>query len=162
MAMKKKGFALLIAVIFMSVMLTFGLALGSLAYKQGLLSSGAIESQHAFYAADAAMECTLYYDQKGSFAYPPAPSTQPSVSCSGQTPAKETMSTGSFEGSSYLLLSYQLKLDSSKYCADVTIYKYNPPLNGTTTKIFAQGYSASCAAIGSGSGFSSRGLEVRY
>ena len=55
--MKKtqRGFALLIAIIFMSVMLSFGLALGSLAYKQQVLASSAIQSQYAFYAADSAL-----------------------------------------------------------------------------------------------------------
>src|SRR5665811_273368 len=72
MAMKNKnrGFALLISVIFMTVMLTFGLALGSLGYKQQVLASASIESQYAFYVADSVMECALYADQQqGLFTY---------------------------------------------------------------------------------------------
>src|ERR1043166_6855304 len=62
----QRGFTLLVAVIFMSVMLSFGLALGALGYKQLTLASIAIESTYAFYAADAALECALYADQQSS------------------------------------------------------------------------------------------------
>jgi hypothetical protein len=83
-----RGFTLLIAIIFMSVMLSFGLALGSLAYKQQVLASGAIESQYAFYVADAGLECALYADQQQNFfAYQPSPASAPSLSCGGATTA---------------------------------------------------------------------------
>src|SRR3989344_5216944 len=59
-----RGFALLIAVIFVSVVLALGLSLGSLGYKQQILASGGIQSQYAFYAADAALECALRDAQK--------------------------------------------------------------------------------------------------
>lgn len=74
----KKGFTLLIAVIFMAVVLSIGLALGSLGYKQEVLASSALESQVAFYAADAGLECALRADEQdnapdggtgGDFAY---------------------------------------------------------------------------------------------
>lgn len=72
MAIKKlkinKGYALLIAVIFMSVLLALGLSLTSLGYKQSLLSSTGTESQYAFYAADSVLECALSIDQ---LVYPP-------------------------------------------------------------------------------------------
>ena len=60
----QRGFALLVAVVFMSVMLSFGLALGSLSYKQQVLAGASVQSQYAFYAADAGLECALYEDQK--------------------------------------------------------------------------------------------------
>ena len=72
MAIKKKGIALLVTVIFMSVMLAFGVTLASLAYKQSVLASTASLSQVAFFAADAALECALYADQRqGPSIYPP-------------------------------------------------------------------------------------------
>jgi hypothetical protein len=55
----KKGFALLIAMIFISVMLAIGTAISSLGYKQVILSSSATRSQYSFYAADAVLECVL-------------------------------------------------------------------------------------------------------
>ena len=70
MAIKKKGIALLVTVIFMSVMLAFGVTLASLAYKQSVLASTAAQSQTAFFAADAALECALYADQRqGAYIY---------------------------------------------------------------------------------------------
>jgi hypothetical protein len=58
----KKGFALLIALLITSVVLSVGVVLANITYKQALLSSTSNESLKAFYAADAAMECALYWD----------------------------------------------------------------------------------------------------
>ena len=55
----KKGFALLIAVIFVSVVLALATALGSLGYKQEILAQNGARSEYAFYAANAALECAL-------------------------------------------------------------------------------------------------------
>ncbi|MCX6787231.1 MAG: pilus assembly PilX N-terminal domain-containing protein [Candidatus Kaiserbacteria bacterium] len=97
---KKNGFALIIAVIFMTVMLTLGLTMSSLGYKQELLASTAIQSQYAFYAADAALECVLYIDQKtltsdrlkSFFVWP---SSSPSVSpCGGFSISTSTPDSG--------------------------------------------------------------------
>lgn len=66
----QRGFTLLIAVILTSVLLSVGLALLDVAYKQVTLSSTARQSQTAFYAADSALECALYWDQKhNAFSY---------------------------------------------------------------------------------------------
>lgn len=59
-----RGFTLLIAILLASVALVIGLALADIAYKQVILSSAARNSQTAFYRADSAMECALYYDQQ--------------------------------------------------------------------------------------------------
>ncbi len=161
-----KGFALLIAVIFMSVMLSFGLALGSLSYKQQILASTAIESQYAFYAADAALECALYADQQENrFAYNPVlTAAVPIMSCDNAEPISVT------EPSPHTLevwvTASRLSFDSGKHCADVTVYKYSAPQppDGITSYIFAQGYDVPCATVANPSGarFVSRGLNVRY
>lgn len=62
-----RGFTLLIAVILASVALSLGLALIDIAYKQSILASAAKQSQSAFYNADMALECALYYDQQRDF-----------------------------------------------------------------------------------------------
>lgn len=59
-----RGFTLLIAVILSSVALALALALIDIAYKQVTLALTAKQSQYAFAAADSALECALYYDQK--------------------------------------------------------------------------------------------------
>lgn len=56
----KKGFALLFAVLVVSVIATVAFGLASIIYKQKLLTSVAVDSGKAFYMADSGMECTLY------------------------------------------------------------------------------------------------------
>ncbi|MEK7114075.1 MAG: pilus assembly PilX N-terminal domain-containing protein [Patescibacteria group bacterium] len=165
MAIKKtqQGFALLVAVIFMSVMLTLGLALSSLGYKQQVLASGAVASQYAFYVADAALECALHADQRlNLFAFPPSqppPQLVPSITCDGSdTP----VSVPQQWSPSLWILTYRLSLDAGTHCADVTVYKPSP--NSGTTYIFSQGYDVSCSTVASPdeARFVSRGLNARY
>lgn len=156
-----RGFALLIAVVFMSVMLSFGLSLGSLAYKQAVLASGATASQYAFYVADAALECLLYADQRQNlFAYPAsAPASAPAMTCDGSGP----YSTPTFTYSpSQFVVTTRLSLDSGRRCADVTIYK--AALAGSVTYLFSQGFDAPCATVVSPAGarYVSRGLKAQY
>lgn len=62
--MKKNtsGFALFVAVIVSSLLLIVVLSISSLAYKETILSNTGKESQFAFYAADSARECALFWD----------------------------------------------------------------------------------------------------
>lgn len=67
MAIKNhKGFALIIAIIFLTVVLTLSVTLSSLGYKQQILSMNAMRSQYAFYAADALLECALIDGNKSA------------------------------------------------------------------------------------------------
>jgi hypothetical protein len=169
MAIKKtqQGFALLISVIFMSVMLTFGLALASLAYKQQILASNAIESQYAFYAADAALECALYADQQlNIFVYQsPQPASAPIIQCDGiNATYPPTYPTGIIPSTGpQWVITERISLDAGNHCADFTIYK--PPSGSGKTYIFSQGYNIPCASVATGgnnSRFVSRGLSAHY
>ena len=154
-----RGFTLLIAVIFMSVMLAFGLALGSLAYKQQVLASSAIESQYAFYAADAALECALYADQQQNlFAYAPIGSPAPSMTCDGASPLSSTVISHT---ASRWVIAQRVSLDGNTRCADVTVYK---PASSGTNYLFSQGYDVSCETVADpeGARFNARGVSVRY
>lgn len=163
----RQGFALFIAVIFMSVMLTFGLALGSLGYKQQILASAAIESQHAFYAADAALECALYADQQlDFFAHrgPSQPEKAPKMTCDGSL---ATFTTDVPNGivswnNNKWVITMRLSLDSGMRCADITVHK--PADASETTYLFSQGYNVPCATVEApgDARFSSRGLDARY
>lgn len=163
MAIKEtqKGFALLIAVVFMSVMLTFGIGLGSLAYKQEILASGAVASQYAFYVADAALECTLYADQQQNlFAYNSNLSAPaPSMTCDAAAPVSATVLSHTV---SQWVIATRLSLESGTRCADVVVYKSEP--NTGTTYIFSQGYNVSCATVTTpgGARLVARGLSAHY
>ncbi|MFH1178264.1 MAG: pilus assembly PilX N-terminal domain-containing protein [bacterium] len=152
-----RGFALLIAVIFMSVMLTLGLALGSIGYKQQTLASSAIASQYAFYAADAAMECALFADQQQNlFTYQPSPAAAPLLSC-----GDATIATGypiMSRSPSQWIITTRLSYNVDNHCADVTVYK---PVAGTTY-IFSQGYDVACSSIGTNTRYASRGISSHY
>jgi hypothetical protein len=64
----KKGFTLLLAVLISSLLLTIGLSIFNIAFKELTLSSSARESVSAFYAADSGAECALFWDiQQNSF-----------------------------------------------------------------------------------------------
>ncbi len=58
------GFTLFYAVLVSSLLLALGLAIFNITYKELILSSGARESATAFYAADAGLECALFWDRK--------------------------------------------------------------------------------------------------
>jgi len=158
---KKNGFALLVSVIFMSVMLTLGLALSSLGYKQQILASTAIRSQYAFYAADAGMECALYADQQQNlFDYESHSSSNPPqvITCDG---ASATQLSYAYDATR-LAVTERISLDSNTRCADVTVYKYDS--SPQITYIFSQGYDVSCATVANPNGarFVSRGIGSRY
>jgi hypothetical protein len=157
----RKGFALLIAIIFMSVMLTFGLALGSLGLKQQMLASSAVESQYAFYAADTALECALYADQiLDLFRYSPSTLVAPKMTCDGALASSASIVSRT---STDWTISNRVSLDGGKRCADVTIYKPEVTQSGTVY-LYAQGYNASCSVIGSpgGNRVVSRGEYAKY
>ena len=162
---RNRGFALLIAVIFMSVMLAIGLGLGAMSYKQEVLASSAVESQYAFYTADAALECALYADQQlDLFAYPQTPpSSAPTMSCDGSGP----YATPTFDYNNVIkkefIVETRLSFDGGTHCADVTVYK--PSSASNPTYIFSQGYNVSCAVVTSpppGTRIVSRGLSASY
>jgi len=156
----QRGFALLIAVIFMSVMLAVGLGLGSMSYKQQVLASAATASQFAFYTADAALECALLADQHdGLFVYPTGPvGGPPQMSCDGGTPVASSVALTP----SVFTVTNRLSFDSGRRCADVTVYK--PALPSGTTYIFSQGYDASCGTVADPgtARVISRGLSASY
>lgn len=161
----ESGFTLLIAAIFMSVMLSFGIALSSIGYKQQVLASLAIESQYAFYAANAALECALYADrQQGLFTATEPPSSAPLMNCDGSSANYlSTFPNGMVSSApERWVMEERFSLDSGKHCADVVIYK--SPLGGEQTYIFSQGYNVPCATVASpgGARFVSRGLSTHY
>lgn len=145
---QKRGYALIVSLIVMSVMLSFGLSLGALAYKQQILSSGAIESQYAFYAADAALECALYADQQNPETFDYASHSliiHPGViTCNGvaATEVAGSYVYDSVSATPHLSVTDRVDL-GVKQCADVTVYKY---ATGQTV-IYSQGYDVSCAVV---------------
>jgi len=157
----QRGFALLIAVIFMSVMLSFALTIGALGYKQAVLAGAAVESQYAFYAADAALECALYNDAKSTTN--PFKNDGTEFIC-GDSPHQPTVVTRIQIGlKDYYKATTRssINLDGGTRCADITVYK--PVLTFGTTWLFSQGYNLSCSDLQlPKKRFASRGLQAQY
>src|SRR3989338_7920619 len=65
---KKRGFALLIAVIVSTIILTIGLSIINTALKEIILASTVRNSLTSFYIADTGAGCALYWDNiRGNF-----------------------------------------------------------------------------------------------
>ncbi len=173
--MRKKpaneGFALLVAVIFTSVMLAFAMLSGALGYKQSILANAARDSQYAFFAADAALECLLYADSKRLFRYPttlPQPTTAPDMKCNGVS--AEYSPTPDYQNSASpprWIVTGWFNFPSTETtpptCAKVTIYKPQSGMNGTTY-LFSEGYSAACPSgvLPTTGRYTVRGLQAVY
>jgi len=61
---KRSGFALLFAVFTASILMLIGVSIFSVSLRELAISQSAKDSQLAFYAADSARECALYWDIK--------------------------------------------------------------------------------------------------
>lgn len=84
---KESGFTLLMAVIITSVLLIISVGIISIAVKQAQLATASRDSQRAFYAADSALECALYWDLKnpGTSAFGVGASPGTPITCNNQT-----------------------------------------------------------------------------
>lgn len=145
-----RGFALLIAVILTSVVLALGMALLDVAYKQILLSSGAKNSQYAFYYADSALECALYYDQQQGAFYFGTTYAGP-IQCSNINVTNYAAN----QDSTTRTTTFSVPCVGGGTSADVTIIKQS----SGNTSIYANGYSSCNAATPTRI---ERGLKAKY
>ncbi len=121
---RKKGFTLLFAVLTASLILAISISILTISIKESRLSGIARESQLAFYAADAGVECVLYWDIVWD-AFNLDPETQ-SIMCVGQTNV-----VGSASGFSNFTLTFPGK----DYCVNIEVERRAGP----TTVIRSRG-----------------------
>jgi hypothetical protein len=127
-----KGFTLFIAMVITGTLLVVSMGIVNLAVKGAILYSAARQSQHAFYAADTGIECTLFWDVKNSSGFSAfSTSTASTISCNNQSLVVQ----GSEQGSPTLPFTFNFSPDP--YCAIVTVVK----LNNNTTRIESRGYN---------------------
>ncbi len=145
-----RGFTLLIAVILSSVVLAVGLSLMDVAFKQVILASTAKQSQYAFYAADAALECALYWDQKQNlFNYSTEPASG-ALTCQGMSMSFTTSTNGTARTT-----SFTIPCASGGTQSDVKVFKQ---ASGQTS-IYANGYN-DCNVLDTQR--TSRGEKIQY
>lgn len=162
----KKGFALLVAILVSSVVLAIGLSMLNITLKQYVFSGIGRESEVAFYATDAGMECVLYWDTS----LPPQGGildigdTTDTLDCMGVSATLNkgnsvidsgetiTVSTGSVEG-------FDWQNNGQNVCTKIFLTKYfdannpvpmgttNCPAGATCTRLEARGYNRGCGDL---------------
>ncbi len=143
----KKGFALLYTALVSSLLLSLAMSISVIVMKDIRLSSISRESQKAFYAADSAAECALYWDfRKDKFATSTV--TTSGANCSGvdiadsshELPGLDYDGVAGIGGTN--VTKYQYDIDG-KTCAKVFVYKSS---TAPKTRIEARGYNTSCGS----------------
>lgn len=84
-ASSNRGFTLLYSVLVASLLLSIGLAILNISIKEVMLSGSARDSQLAFYAADAGLECALYWDHSSLNKFK-TQGNEKDIFCRGQGP----------------------------------------------------------------------------
>ena len=147
----QRGFTLLLSALVASLVLSLGLSIVSIARKSVNLSSIGRDSQFAFYTADTASECALYWDIR----YDRFPTTTPSsaiqVICDNET------STVTVTGSNPVVSKFTYEPNGR--CAEVTVTKKS---THSRTLIRADGYSMNCASVINNPRTLQRSVEIRY
>lgn len=162
---EQRGFTLLLAAITSSIVLSLGAAIFAIAQKELALSSTGRESQFAFYAADTAAECALYWDVRFNYFATSSPSGITPL-CDGQT-LDAALSAGDRALGSYTMtFSYT----PNGYCATVSVIKsQNLSTGAVSSVVHADGYStkvadrsACAAAISTDKQALQRSVELHY
>lgn len=169
---RKKGVTLFIAVSIMGILLFITYAVTNIALKSTQFATSGRDSQFAFYAADAGMECAIYWDSRFNQSYfDVSTTTNPaSIRCGGHTmttgqsiPAGGASATSSVthiggEGTGRTVSTFGFTMNtganSLPHCTIVTVIK-----SGATTYIKSRGYNTCDTG---NSRRVERGLEVTY
>src|SRR3989338_2827436 len=160
----ERGFTLLLAALVASIVIALGSAIFSIAQKELTLSSIGRDSQYAFYAADTAAECALYWDSR-KYAFPTTSAKlfTSNITCDGQTVSTSYVDEGD-------TVKTVFEFQPNGYCAYVEVLKrLIPEQNSIATAIRADGYSigaesvAECeSAIAESPRALQRSVELRY
>lgn len=163
---QNRGFTLLLSALVSSIVLSLGASIFTLARKQVTLSSLGRDSQYAFYAADQAVECALYWDSRWNYFGTSTPSALVAPSdpqCAGQ----HWIPAGGALGGSRPLYPYWVDFTyaptsgSVSYCAIVRVMK-TLVAGIVQTTIHADGYSTSCTTMGTNPRSLQRSVELHY
>lgn len=137
----QKGMTMFIAVVVMSILMLISLTVMNITIKSSLFANIGRESQFAFYAADAGLECALYWDSKfdpGKFnsvtSGSPINCGNASIS-NGSNISGTTTATTQIGASSFSVFGFNL--NSTPYCVIVTVEKR---LSDGKTYIKSRGY----------------------
>jgi type II secretory pathway pseudopilin PulG len=169
---KEKGVAILFAVLVAVLLVSIAATIVSIALRQTILSSTGRESQIAFYTANTAMECALYWDLNpvdGSTSgrvFPVFDLSQETdttgVSCAGDDFPNYPERWYQVGDRTEFELNITNSHTDQTYCASVDVEKdYDVDTKETTTTINVRGYNVdSCNSTSPRA--VERGLELSY
>jgi hypothetical protein len=162
-----RGFTLLLAALVASIVLSLASAIFSIAQKQITLASLSQQSQYAFYTADTAAECALYWDVRFSYFAPATPTLTPPPICDGQVLSVTNTNPGAYP----YVMTFQFEPNGN--CAQVTVRKCQGLISATgvctfsanaaiSTQISANGFNTSCSTISSSPTALERSVELNF
>lgn len=157
----------MIAVVLSAVAAAVTITLTELAYKNLLLSSAAKESQYAFYAADSALECALYWDNGASghkkFSFNASPASPSGVACPTDSGSAIAFTASYDSGNNRTIYqsSGWFPVNNGQ-CATLSIYKLGAPdAQENTTYMYANGVDVPCTELSNPRAIE-RGLKASY
>ena len=154
------GFTILLAALVASLVLSLGVSIFSIARKSITLSTLGRDSQFAFYAADTAAECALYWDAPSRDAFnTTTPATE--IRCDDPDPPNPIVvevTQPSWPGTEFTIGEAN-DFEPNGYCAVVTVTKNDTP---PYTTIRADGYSVPCADRDTNPRTLQRTVELNY
>lgn len=134
-----QGFVILFTILISSIILMIGFGIFSIATRETILSSTSREAQFAFYAADAGVECALYYQTHFPQVFTAASngfsgSAPGSIPNCGSSPLDGSGGNGTIQNP----YQFDVMVDSTtKTCTHVTVYDQD----SSTRRIISEGYN---------------------
>jgi Tfp pilus assembly protein PilX len=137
LAEKKSGFALLFAIMASAVLFSIGISIWNLSFREVIISSFGKESQTAFYIADTALECGIYWDLQTHFATSSGDNTpHVPIFCSPGAPVNPTVVSDLYSAASTFNVSV------GNGCATVVVRKDDADRDGkSSTEIESRGHN---------------------
>jgi hypothetical protein len=157
------GFTILLAALVASLVLSLGISIFSIARKSITLSTLGRDSQFAFYTADTAAECVLYWDSIHDAFNPDTPMTE--IRCDDPDPPNPisvVVTNPTFPGTVFTLgggVSAPTLFEPNGNCAVVTVTKSD---EYPFTSIHADGYSVPCIERDSNPRTLQRSVELNF
>jgi len=165
----ERGFTLLLSVLVIGVILSIGLAILNITLKEFILSGYARESYVSLNAADAGMECVLYWDTSSNGGAFDDGAGATSVDCMDDSELVNGVAVGG-------IATHELEFEwgSPAVCAQMTVIKYfsdseildmgdgrTCPIGYECTDVISRGYNRACDELESDRTVE-RALRARY
>lgn len=152
------GFTLLLAILIAGIVLAIGLSILNITLKEFVLANITRDSEIALYAADAGMECALFWDEPEQNAFVDGEI----VTCMGESSGVVNTGTDTTN-------TFERSWGAPERCAVVTVEKFDCqerdaslPAGLVCTTVESRGYNRSCNDIDTDVRTVERGLRALY